>query len=37
MEGMDDIEATLQLRDAIEGFEARRQAMFSWLPTARRE
>jgi 3-isopropylmalate/(R)-2-methylmalate dehydratase small subunit len=37
MEGMDDIEVTLQLRDAIEGFEARRQAMFSWLPTAHRE
>jgi hypothetical protein len=28
---------TLQLRAAIEGFEARRQATFSWLPTLRRE
>jgi 3-isopropylmalate/(R)-2-methylmalate dehydratase small subunit len=37
IQGMDDIEVTLQLRDAIEGFEARRQATFSWLPTLRRE
>ena len=37
IQGLDDIEVTLQLRDTIEGFEARRQAMFSWLPAARRE
>jgi len=37
MRGIDDIHATLQLRDAIESFEARRQAAISWLPTARRE
>jgi 3-isopropylmalate/(R)-2-methylmalate dehydratase small subunit len=37
LRGIDDIEVTLQLREAIESFEAKRQAAFSWLPTARRE
>src|SRR3974390_1091883 len=37
IQGMDDIEVTLQLRDAIEGFEARRRALFSWLLAARGE
>jgi len=35
--GIDDIDVTLQYRDAIEGFEARRRAAIPWLPTARRE
>ena len=34
--GIDDIDVTLQYRDAIEGFEARRRAGIPWLPTARR-
>jgi 3-isopropylmalate/(R)-2-methylmalate dehydratase small subunit len=35
--GIDDIDVTLQYRDAIEGFEAKRRAAIPWLPTARRE
>jgi 3-isopropylmalate/(R)-2-methylmalate dehydratase small subunit len=35
--GIDDIDVTLQYRDAIESFEARRRAAVPWLPTARRE
>jgi len=31
--GIDDIDVTLQYRDAIEGFEARRRAAVPWLPT----
>src|SRR5713226_10517295 len=35
--GIDDIDVTLQYRDAIEGFEAKRRAAMPWLPMARRE
>jgi 3-isopropylmalate/(R)-2-methylmalate dehydratase small subunit len=35
--GIDDIDVTLQYKDAIESFEARRRAAVPWLPTARRE
>ena len=35
--GIDDIDVTLEYRDAIERFEAQRRATISWLPTARRE
>jgi hypothetical protein len=35
--GIDDIDVTLQYRDAIESFEARRRAAIPWLPTARRD
>ena len=35
--GIDDIDVTLEYRDAIESFEAKRRAAFPWLPTARRE
>jgi 3-isopropylmalate/(R)-2-methylmalate dehydratase small subunit len=35
--GIDDIDVTLEYRDAIESFEAKRRAMIPWLPTARRE
>ena len=35
--GIDDIDVTLQYRDAIERFEAKRRAAMPWLPTARRE
>jgi 3-isopropylmalate/(R)-2-methylmalate dehydratase small subunit len=35
--GIDDIEVTLEYRDAIEAFEARRRASFPWLPTATRD
>jgi 3-isopropylmalate/(R)-2-methylmalate dehydratase small subunit len=35
--GIDDIDATLEYRDAIESFEAKRRAAFPWLPTAQRE
>jgi len=35
--GIDDIDVTLEYRDAIESFEARRRGAFPWLPTARRE
>src|SRR5262249_51040384 len=34
--GIDDIDVTLQHRDAIERFEAARRAAYPWLPTARR-
>ena len=35
--GIDDIDVTLEYRDAIEDFEARRRAAFPWLPTAHRD
>ena len=35
--GIDDIDVTLEYRDAIEGFEAKRRAALPWLPTAHRE
>ena len=35
--GIDDIDVTLEYRDAIERFEAQRRATIPWLPTARRE
>jgi 3-isopropylmalate/(R)-2-methylmalate dehydratase small subunit len=35
--GIDDIDVTLQYKDAIESFEARRRAAVPWLPAARRE
>ena len=35
--GIDDIDVTLEYRDEIEAFEAKRRAAMSWLPTARRE
>jgi 3-isopropylmalate/(R)-2-methylmalate dehydratase small subunit len=35
--GIDDIDVTLEYRDAIESFEAKRRAKIPWLPTARRE
>jgi 3-isopropylmalate/(R)-2-methylmalate dehydratase small subunit len=35
--GIDDIDVTLQYRDAIESFEAKRRAAMPWLPTAQRE
>lgn len=35
--GIDDIDVTLEYRDAIETFEAKRRASIPWLPTARRE
>jgi 3-isopropylmalate/(R)-2-methylmalate dehydratase small subunit len=35
--GIDDIDVTLEYRDAIESFEARRRAALPWLPTAQRE
>ncbi len=35
--GVDDIDMTLEHRDAIERFEAGRRARMPWLPTARRE
>jgi 3-isopropylmalate/(R)-2-methylmalate dehydratase small subunit len=34
--GIDDIDVTLQYKDEIESFEARRRAAIPWLPTARR-
>jgi len=37
MRGIDDIDVTLEYRDAIESFEARRRAAMPWLPTAQRE
>jgi 3-isopropylmalate/(R)-2-methylmalate dehydratase small subunit len=37
LRGVDDIDVTLQYGDAIESFEAKRQAAVPWLPTARRE
>jgi 3-isopropylmalate/(R)-2-methylmalate dehydratase small subunit len=35
--GIDDIDVTLEYRDAIESFELRRRATMPWLPTAQRE
>jgi 3-isopropylmalate/(R)-2-methylmalate dehydratase small subunit len=35
--GIDDIDVTLECRDAIESFEANRRAAMPWLPTAQRE
>jgi 3-isopropylmalate/(R)-2-methylmalate dehydratase small subunit len=35
--GIDDIDVTLEYRDAIERFETERRATLPWLPTARRE
>ena len=35
--GIDDIDVTLEYRDAIESFEAKRRAALPWLPTAQRE
>jgi 3-isopropylmalate/(R)-2-methylmalate dehydratase small subunit len=37
LRGLDDIDVTLQFRDAIESFESKRRAALAWLPTARRE
>jgi hypothetical protein len=37
MRGIDDIDVTLEYRDAIESFEAKRRAAAPWLPTAQRE
>ncbi len=35
--GIDDIDVTLEYREAIESFEAKRRAAMPWLPTAQRE
>lgn len=35
--GIDDIDVTLEYRDAIESFEAKRRAGMPWLPTAQRD
>ena len=35
--GIDDIDVTLEYRDAIENFEAKRRAAMPWLPMAQRE
>ena len=35
--GIDDIDVTLEFRDAIEAFETRRRAAIPWLPTAQRD
>jgi 3-isopropylmalate/(R)-2-methylmalate dehydratase small subunit len=35
--GIDDIDVTLEYRNEIESFEARRSAAIPWLPTARRQ
>jgi 3-isopropylmalate/(R)-2-methylmalate dehydratase small subunit len=35
--GIDDIDVTLEYREAIESFEAKRRAVMPWLPTAQRE
>ena len=35
--GIDDIDVTLEYRDAIETFETRRRAAIPWLPTAQRD
>jgi 3-isopropylmalate/(R)-2-methylmalate dehydratase small subunit len=37
LRGIDDIDVTLEYRDAIEAFEAKRRAAYPWLPAARRE
>ena len=35
--GIDDIDVTLEYRDAIEAFETKRRAAIPWLPTAQRD
>ena len=35
--GIDDIDVTLEYRDAIDAFETRRHAAVPWLPTAQRD
>jgi len=35
--GIDDIDVTLEYRDRIESFEAKRRAALPWLPSAQRE
>jgi 3-isopropylmalate/(R)-2-methylmalate dehydratase small subunit len=35
--GIDDIDVTLEYRDAIEAFETRRRVAVPWLPTAQRD
>jgi 3-isopropylmalate/(R)-2-methylmalate dehydratase small subunit len=35
--GIDDIDVTMEYRDAIESFEAKRRAAMPWLPAAQRE
>ena len=35
--GIDDIDVTLEYREAIESFELKRRAAMPWLPTAQRE
>jgi 3-isopropylmalate/(R)-2-methylmalate dehydratase small subunit len=35
--GIDDIDVTLEYREAIESFEAKRRAAMPWLPTVQRE
>jgi 3-isopropylmalate/(R)-2-methylmalate dehydratase small subunit len=35
--GIDDIDVTLEYRDAIDAFETRRRAAVPWLPTAQRD
>ena len=35
--GIDDIDVTLEYRDAIEAFETRRRGAIPWLPTAQRD
>jgi 3-isopropylmalate/(R)-2-methylmalate dehydratase small subunit len=37
MRGIDDIDVTLEYRDAIERFETSRRAAYPWLPVARRQ
>jgi 3-isopropylmalate/(R)-2-methylmalate dehydratase small subunit len=37
LRGIDDIDVTLEYRDAIEAFETGRRAAYPWLPAARRE
>ena len=37
LRGIDDIDVTLEYRDAIERFEVDRRAAYPWLPTARRQ
>jgi 3-isopropylmalate/(R)-2-methylmalate dehydratase small subunit len=37
MRGIDDIDVTLEYREQIENFEARRRAALPWLPTTQRE
>src|SRR6478735_7428878 len=37
LRGIDDIDVTLEYRDALEAFEAKRRAAVPWLPTAQRD